>query len=67
MRNDCACGSTIGPILAANTGIRAADVGVAQLSMHSIREMMGTGDVAQYRDLLAAFFREFRAVDRDLA
>lgn len=37
MKNDSPCGSTIGPILAAGTGIKAVDIGCAMLGMHSIR------------------------------
>ncbi|NLA35867.1 MAG: M18 family aminopeptidase [Actinobacteria bacterium] len=44
-RADLACGSTIGPISAARLGIATADVGMAQLSMHSARELMAVDDV----------------------
>jgi aspartyl aminopeptidase len=44
VRQDCGCGSTIGPLISAATGIRAIDMGCPQLSMHSIRETMGVCD-----------------------
>lgn len=63
VRNDCPCGSTIGPILSAATGLRTADAGMPQLSMHSIREVMGIVDLMNGRELFEAFFTHFREVD----
>lgn len=57
MRNDMPCGSTIGPILAHNLGCRTVDVGMPQLSMHSIREMAGVDDVLYGYKHFLQFFR----------
>jgi aspartyl aminopeptidase len=54
-RADLPCGSTIGPLAAARTGIPTVDVGAAQLAMHSARELMGAHDVAAYSVALQAF------------
>lgn len=66
VRNDCPCGSTIGPVISANTGIRAVDLGMPQLSMHSIREMMGGSDLNFAHALFTTFFRDFRSIDDSL-
>jgi aspartyl aminopeptidase len=66
VRNDVACGSTIGPILAGETGIRCVDIGAPQLSMHSIREMCGIDDLSHTTDLLIGFYDTFGEVDRRL-
>ena len=55
IKSDLRCGSTIGPITAANLGIRTVDVGSPMLSMHSIREMAGSKD----QENLILVFKEF--------
>jgi aspartyl aminopeptidase len=54
-RADLPCGTTIGPLASARTGIPTVDVGAAQLAMHSARELMGAQDVAAYSAALQAF------------
>ncbi|XP_062169457.1 probable aspartyl aminopeptidase isoform X2 [Alnus glutinosa] len=63
VRNDMACGSTIGPILASGVGIRTVDVGAPQLSMHSIREMCAADDVKHSYEHFKAYFHEFSLLD----
>jgi aspartyl aminopeptidase len=57
VRSDLGCGSTIGPITAANLGIRTVDVGNPMLSMHSIREMSGSKDHEWIIRVFKEFFR----------
>lgn len=54
-RADLPCGSTIGPLVSARTGIPTVDVGAPQLAMHSARELMGAHDVAAYSAAMRAF------------
>jgi len=63
VRNDCPCGSTIGPIISAKIGIRTVDLGVPSLSMHSIRETMGVLDVSTNAKLFTTFYKEFGKLD----
>lgn len=60
MRSDLACGSTIGPLTAAQIGVRTLDVGVPQWAMHSIREVAGTTDAYQLSRILGRFFTAAR-------
>jgi aspartyl aminopeptidase len=66
VRQDCGCGSTIGPAISTNTGIRTIDMGCPQLSMHSIRETMGTADLTNGLELFTAYFQHFREVDQSI-
>ena len=57
-RADLACGSTIGPMLAAGLGIPGVDVGSAMWAMHSARESAGAHDQAYMIAALGALFGE---------
>ncbi|EPX73143.1 aspartyl aminopeptidase Aap1 [Schizosaccharomyces octosporus yFS286] len=66
VRNDSPCGSTIGPKLAAMTGIPTLDLGNPMLSMHSCREMCGTKDFEYSVQLLSAFFQNFSDMEKHI-
>ncbi|ANW19172.1 M18 family aminopeptidase [Streptomyces clavuligerus] len=55
--NAMPCGTTIGPITAARHGIHTVDIGVACLSMHSVRELCGADDPYLLANVLTAFLQ----------
>ena len=47
-------------------GVRTVDIGLAMLSMHSIRETAGAHDVQSAIDLFTSFFEGFSELDKSL-
>lgn len=56
VRTDMACGSTIGPLTAAQIGVKTIDIGVPTFAMHSIRELAGSQDGWHLYRALKHFF-----------
>jgi aspartyl aminopeptidase len=54
-RNDLACGSTVGPLVAAGLAVETVDVGPPILSMHSARELVAVADVEAFVVALGAW------------
>jgi aminopeptidase I len=61
IKNGARSGGTIGPSISTETGARTIDLGIPQLSMHSIRASTGVKDVG----LAVKFFRGFYQKWRD--
>lgn len=53
--SDQRCGSTIGLMASANLGMRACDIGLAQLAMHSGIETVAYADIAKMQECAKAF------------
>lgn len=56
VRSDMPCGSTVGPILAANLGLNTIDIGNPMWAMHSIRETCGIEDHKSLIKLLSHYY-----------
>ena len=57
-RADLPGGSTLGAIVLGQLSIPAADIGLAQLSMHSSFETAGAKDTAYLKTMLQLFFEK---------
>ena len=64
VKNDCPCGSRGSARWSSRTGLRTVDVGVPQLSMHSIRETIGCDDVLNSYALFKTFWKSFAVLDK---
>jgi aminopeptidase I len=65
IRNDSRSGGTVGPMLSSAMGVRAIDVGIPQLSMHSIRATTGSLDPGLGVKMFTGFFDHFEEVDEE--
>ncbi|KAF2220617.1 aspartyl aminopeptidase [Elsinoe ampelina] len=65
IRNDSRSGGTVGPMLSSATGVRAIDVGIPQLSMHSIRATTGSLDPGLGVKAFQGFLDHFESVDKE--
>jgi aminopeptidase I len=63
IRNDSRSGGTVGPMLSSAMGVRAADAGIPQLSMHSIRATTGSLDPGLGVKFFKGFLDKFEKVD----
>lgn len=61
IRNDSRSGGTIGPYLSVQTGSRTIDLGIPQLSMHSIRAAIGSKDIGLAVNFFKGFFKHWRS------
>lgn len=65
IKNGEPSGGTIGPMISTHTGSRTIDVGLSQLSMHSIRAMFGYKEVGIGIDTFSAFFKDWQEIYKE--
>lgn len=66
IRNDSRSGGTIGPYISSKSGMRAVDLGIPQLAMHSIRATTGSRDVYLGVKFCKNFYQTWNQVDLEL-
>ncbi len=64
-RSDIQSGSTLGVLAQRHVGIKGADIGIAQLAMHSACECFAKADYLSMVEGISAFFRSTIKVDAD--
>ncbi|KAI1332155.1 aminopeptidase-like protein [Xylariaceae sp. FL0255] len=65
IRNDSRSGGTVGPSISSMLGVRAADAGMPQLSMHSIRATCGALDPGLGAKFFKGFLDKWEMVDAE--
>ncbi|KAK0728365.1 peptidase M18 [Lasiosphaeria miniovina] len=65
IRNDSRSGGTVGPMLSSAMGVKAADVGIPQLSMHSVRATTGSLDPGLGLKFYKGFLDNWEKVDKE--
>ncbi|KAI1485802.1 vacuolar aspartyl aminopeptidase Lap4 [Biscogniauxia mediterranea] len=65
IRNDSRSGGTVGPMLSSAMGVKAADAGMPQLSMHSIRATCGSLDPGLGAKFFKGFLDRWEKVDAE--
>ncbi|CAI6096396.1 unnamed protein product [Clonostachys chloroleuca] len=65
IRNDSRSGGTVGPMLSSAMGVRAIDVGLPQLSMHSIRATTGALDPGLGVKFFKGFLDNWEKIDNE--
>ena len=64
-RADLPGGSTLGNISLAHVSVLSADIGIAQLAMHSCYETSGTKDIAYLVQAMESFYGSALAISSD--
>lgn len=67
IRNDSRSGGTVGPMLSSAMGVRAADCGLPQLSMHSVRATTGALDPGLGVKFFKGFLDNWQKIDGEWA
>lgn len=65
IRNDSRSGGTVGPTISSMLGVKSADAGMPQLSMHSIRATTGSLDPGLGVKFFKAFLDKWEKVDAE--